>query len=76
MSVDRAYFTVGATVSTYDIAADASDPAQDRQLGAAWTGVTADWTATTGETAMRLAGVRDAPHRGRCLKWRAIHLSG
>lgn len=76
MSVDRAYVTVGATVSTDDLAADTADPARDRQLGAARTGVTADWIATTGETAIRLAGLRDAPHRGRCLKWRAIHLSG
>ncbi|MEV0909358.1 hypothetical protein [Streptomyces hokutonensis] len=47
MSADKAYFTVGATVSTYDLDADAdaADPAQDWQLGAAWGGLPPDWEA-------------------------------
>ncbi|MEV8539192.1 hemopexin repeat-containing protein [Streptomyces sp. NPDC051572] len=43
MSVDKAYFTVGATVSTYDIDADTADPAQDSQLGTAWGGLPSGW---------------------------------
>jgi len=43
MSVDKAYSTVGATVSTYDLDADAADPAQDWQLGTAWGGLPPGW---------------------------------
>ena len=43
MGVDKAYFTVGGTVSPYDIETDAADPGQEWQLGTAWSGLPAGW---------------------------------
>ncbi|MET8450736.1 hemopexin repeat-containing protein [Streptomyces sp. NPDC005209] len=43
MGVDRVYFTVGDTVTPYDIDADAADTAGQWQLGTAWSGLPPGW---------------------------------